>query len=147
MSKAGLSVIINVDGGARGNPGPAGAGVIVKDAADGEVLFAGGFFLGRATCNQAEYNGLLNALRQAKTLGAQAVEIVSDSELMVKQMNGEYRVKNEGLRELYGRANQLCRDFKQCRFLHVPREQNAEADKLVNQAINLARNVGDAAEG
>jgi ribonuclease HI len=138
------SVVVQIDGGARGNPGPAAAGVVVQSADDGTVLFEGGFFLGRATNNVAEYQALLEALSVAASLRAASVEIRSDSELLVRQMTGEYRVKNEALRELFGRAERLCRTFRRCTFRHVRREDNKGADKLVNQAINLRRNVEDA---
>ena len=145
MNKKTLSVLINIDGGARGNPGPAGAGVVIKTADDGTVIFEGGFFLGKATNNVAEYHGLLEGLAAADKLQADAVEIISDSELMVRQMNGRYRVKNAGLKPLYERACRLRKKFSSFTIRHVRREENKAADKLVNQAINLKSNVEDAA--
>ncbi len=141
---ADLRVRVYIDGGARGNPGPAGAGVVILDRSDGEALYEGGVFLGRATSNVAEYRGLLAGLETAAQLGAREVEIVSDSQLLVRQMTGEYRVRSAGLLPLYQRAQELVRGFRQCRFRHVPREQNTRADGLVNRAINLRRNVESA---
>ena len=140
-----LEVLIHIDGGARGNPGPAGAGVVIQSADDGTALFEGGYFIGRATNNVAEYQGLIEGLARARALGATAVEIRSDSELLVRQMTGEYRVKNAGLKPLYEQAQALASGFAKCNFSHVRREQNVEADRLVNQAINTRRNVEDAA--
>lgn len=144
MCDKGFSVVINIDGGARGNPGPAGAGVVIASADDGTVLFEGGYFLGKATNNVAEYHALLDALPAAFDLGADAVEVRSDSELLVRQMNGQYRVKNEGLKPLFEQACRLREKFRSFSIRHVRREQNKAADKLVNQAINLKQNVEDA---
>ncbi len=144
MGKAGASLLIHIDGGARGNPGPGAAGVVVQ-ADDGTVLFEGGFYLGRTTNNAAEYHALLEGLSAAAKLRASDVEVCSDSELLVRQMTGQYRVRNEQLRELFERASQLHRRFQSCTFRHVRREENTRADRLVNQAINLKRNVEDAA--
>ena len=139
-----LSVTIHIDGGSRGNPGPAAAGVVIQ-ADDGAVLYEGGLYLGRATNNVAEYRGLLAGLKAAAELQASRVRVLSDSELLVRQMNGSYRVKNEGLLPLFEEAQELAAKFEHCTFQHVPREQNKEADHLVNQAINVKRNVEDAA--
>ena len=115
-------------------------------AADGKTeLFAGGFFLGRATNNVAEYTGLVHALAQAEAIGAEHVAVFSDSELMVRQVNGQYRVKNAGLKPLYDQATALSKKFASFRISHVFREQNVHADKLVNMALNHKGNVGDAA--
>ncbi|KKO00750.1 hypothetical protein LCGC14_0125240 [marine sediment metagenome] len=141
---SGLEVFI--DGGARGNPGPAAAGVVIRDREDGVVLFQGGYFLGDATNNVAEYTALLKGLARAAELAPEAIEVFSDSELLVRQMNGEYRVRNTRLRELFHKANTLCRDLRQVSFNHIRREQNTQADALVNQALNLRRDVEDAAE-
>lgn len=142
--KAGLAVQAWIDGGSRGNPGPAAAGVVVATADDGTVVHEAGIYLGRATCNQAEYRGLLAALQVASRLGATRVQVFSDSELLVRQMNGEYRVRNPGLRELFEQAWALCRQVGRCSFQHVPRERNTRADGLVNRALDLRRSVGDA---
>jgi len=141
-----LSVLIHIDGGARGNPGPAGAGVVIQDANDQTVLFEGGFFLGRATNNVAEYQGLVQALARAAALGAKVVEIRSDSELLVRQMNGQYRVKNAGLKPLHEEAAKLRDGFERCVIRHVRRESNTAADRLANMAVSAGCNVEDAAE-
>ena len=143
MGETAMSVVIQVDGGARGNPGPAGAGVVIRSADDGTSLFEGGFFLGRATNNVAEYRALVEGLRRARALQAGAVEVRSDSELLVRQMTGEYRVRNEKLRPLFQQAQKLCRGFGRCRFTHVRRELNAAADGLANRAMDLRRDVED----
>ncbi len=126
-----------IDGGARGNPGPAGYGVRVEDA-DGtliEEIYQG---LGVATNNVAEYNGLLAALRWAVDHGEREVHIRSDSELLVKQMRGEYKVKHPGLQPLYVRARLLAVEIGDVRFEHVRREFNKEADRLSNLGMDEA---------
>jgi ribonuclease HI len=140
-----LRVTAYIDGGARGNPGPAGAGVVIVDRADGAALYEGGLYLGRATNNVAEYRGLLAALAAAAVLRAEEVEVVSDSQLLVRQMTGEYRVKNAGLQPLHRRAQELAKGFARCGFRHVRREDNVRADELVNMAIDQRRNVESAA--
>ena len=139
-----LRAAVHIDGGASGNPGPAAAGVIIRDAEDGQVLQQFAQFLGRATSNVAEYRALLAALRAARALGAEQVQVNSDSELLVRQMTGQYRVRNPGLRVLFEEALALVGGFSRCTFRHVPREQNAEADRLVRRAVNLRRDVADA---
>jgi ribonuclease HI len=126
-----------IDGGARGNPGPAGYGVRVEDAT-GALLdeLHGG--LGIATNNIAEYNGLLAALRWAVAHGERSVDVRADSELLVKQMRGEYRVKNEGLKPLFLQACALIRQIGDVRFTHVRREFNKEADRLSNLGMDEA---------
>ncbi|MFW6061539.1 MAG: ribonuclease HI family protein [Planctomycetota bacterium] len=138
-----FGVTVHIDGGSRGNPGPAAAGVVVRADDDGTILHESGSFLGRATNNVAEYNGLLVGLQQALALGAKRARVYSDSQLMVRQINGQYRVKNAGLRPLYNKALQLSRQFESFSIDHVRREQNAEADKLVNDALNAKASVGD----
>lgn len=145
MGKDALHVKICIDGGARGNPGPAGAGVVISDRKDGQIIYEGGIFIGQATNNVAEYSGLLHGLETAARLGAVQVDVVSDSELLVRQMTGRYRVKNEGLKPLYEKALTLAGRFDRCDYRHVRREENKEADRLVNQAIDLKRNVEGAA--
>ena len=145
MSARVLRVTIHVDGGARGNPGPAGAGVVIADADDDAVIYEAGLFLGHATNNVAEYKGMLHGLEMAQTLKAQEVSIVSDSELLVRQMNGQYKVKNAGLLPLYRQGKTLAAAFKVCSFRHVRREQNVLADALVNRAIDEKENVEGAA--
>lgn len=136
-----MHVIINIDGGSRGNPGLAGAGVVIKSADDETILHQAGIFLGEATNNVAEYQGLIEGLRRAKKLAATDVEVFSDSELLVRQMNGEYRVKNEGLKPLYEKANNLAANFGKFCISHVRREQNTQADKMANKAMNLKKTI------
>jgi ribonuclease HI len=123
------------DGGARGNPGPAAA-AFVLEAEDGTVLDARGDAIGVQTNNVAEYTALLNGLRRAAELGVTEVEVVSDSELMVKQMRGEYRVKNAALRELSLEAARLGRALDHVTYTAVRREHNELADRLVNEALD-----------
>ncbi|MDX6451246.1 MAG: ribonuclease / adenosylcobalamin/alpha-ribazole phosphatase [Gaiellaceae bacterium] len=125
------------DGGARGNPGPAAYGFVLESE-DGTVLAAEGEAIGTATNNVAEYSGLIAGLRKAVELHVPEVEVVSDSELMVKQMRGEYRVKNEALRELYEEATALARRIENVEYRHVRRAHNELADKLVNDALDAA---------
>jgi ribonuclease HI len=125
------------DGGARGNPGPAAYGFVLE-AEDGTVLAAEGEAIGTATNNVAEYSGLIAGLRKALELRVPDVEVVSDSELMVKQMRGEYRVKNEALRELFAEASSLARRLGNVEYRHVRRAHNELADKLVNEALDAA---------
>jgi ribonuclease HI len=132
-----VKVLLFTDGGARGNPGPA-AYAYVLEAEDGDVLAAEGVPIGRATNNVAEYSGLVAGLRRALELGVKHVELVSDSELMVKQMRGEYRVKNEGLRPLYDEAQRLAREIGDVEYRHVRRAENELADRLVNEALDAA---------
>ena len=123
------------DGGARGNPGPA-ASAYVLEAEDGSVLEARGEAVGVATNNVAEYRALLAGLRRALELGVDDLEVVSDSELLVKQMRGEYRVKNQALRGLSLEAAELGRTIGQVVYTHVRREHNELADRLVNEALD-----------
>ena len=125
------------DGGARGNPGPA-AFAYVLEAADGTVLAAHGETIGVATNNVAEYSGLVAGLEKALELSVPHVEVVSDSELMVKQMRGEYRVKNEALRDLYEDAIRTARKLRHVEYTHVRRAHNELADRLVNEALDAA---------
>jgi len=125
------------DGGARGNPGPA-ASAFVLEAVDGTVLDASGESIGVATNNVAEYRALLAGLRRALELGVDELEVVSDSELLVKQMRGEYRVKNEALRQLSVEAAGLAREIGDVVYSHVRREHNELADRLVNEALDGA---------
>jgi ribonuclease HI len=125
------------DGGARGNPGPAAYGFVLESE-DGTVLAAEGEAIGTATNNVAEYSGLIAGLEKALELHVPEVEVVSDSELMVKQMRGEYRVKNEALRELYNEATALARRIGNVEYRHVKRAHNELADKLVNDALDAA---------
>lgn len=128
---------LSTDGGARGNPGPAAYGYVLE-AEDGTVLDARGETIGVATNNVAEYRALIAGLEKAVDLGIDELEVVSDSELLVKQMQGEYRVKNEALRELNDEANSLERKLGRVRYKAVRREHNKLADKLVNDALDAA---------
>ena len=125
------------DGGARGNPGPA-ASAFVLEAEDGTVLEARGTAIGVATNNVAEYRALVDGLGRASELGISELEVVSDSELLVKQMRGEYRVKNEALRVLHRDASTLAGEIGRVTYTAVRREQNELADKLVNEALDSA---------
>jgi ribonuclease HI len=136
VDTGGGSAVANVDGGARGNPGPAGYGVrIARD--DGTVVELKAS-IGSATNNVAEYNGLLAALRWAQATGVSTLRVRADSELMVKQMTGVYRVKNPGLLSLYEEARSLARRIGQVKFEHVRRELNKDADRLANEAMDEA---------
>ena len=128
---------LSTDGGARGNPGPAAYGYVLE-AEDGTVLDARGETIGVATNNVAEYRALIAGLEKAVELGIDELEVVSDSELLVKQMQGEYRVKNEALRELNEEANFLERKLGRVRYKAVRRKHNELADKLVNEALDRA---------
>ena len=132
-----MKVTIHVDGGARGNPGPAAAGSIITSEA-GEVLDEAMEVLGTQTNNVAEYRGLLLGLRRAAELGATEVDVVNDSELVAKQVNGAYKVKHEAMKPLFLEALELLRGFERWSMRSVPREQNAEADALVNHAQDAA---------
>jgi ribonuclease H / adenosylcobalamin/alpha-ribazole phosphatase len=132
-----VSAKLSTDGGARGNPGPAAFGYVLE-AEDGTVLAAHGETIGIATNNVAEYSALIAGLEKALELGLTDVEVVSDSELMVKQMTGEYRVKNEALRELSLRAGRLARQIGSVEYRAVRREHNELADRLVNEALDSA---------
>ena len=132
-----MHVVVHVDGGARGNPGPA-AYAFVLEADDGTVLEARGDAIGVATNNVAEYSALVAGLRRAHELGVTEVELRSDSELMVKQMRGEYRVKNRDLQRLFLDASRAARDVGRVTYTHVRREHNELADRLVNEALDAA---------
>jgi ribonuclease H / adenosylcobalamin/alpha-ribazole phosphatase len=125
------------DGGARGNPGPA-ASAFVLEAEDGTVLAANGEAIGVATNNVAEYRALVAGLRRAVEAGVTALEVISDSELLVKQMRGEYRVKNPALKELSLEAAGLARELGPVTYTAVGREHNELADRLVNEALDAA---------
>lgn len=135
MAAAALKLTVNVDGGARGNPGPAAIAAVVKDP-DGTVLEERGERIGRATNNVAEYKALLLGIERAAALGALELELVGDSELIVKQVKGEYKVKDATMRELHGQVKRALRDFDRWSIRHVRREYNAEADRLVNVALD-----------
>ncbi len=126
---------LSTDGGARGNPGPAAYGYVLETE-DGTVLDARGERIGRATNNVAEYRGLVAGMEKAAELGVRELEVVSDSELLVKQMQGDYRVKNAVLRALWEEANDLEKKFARVRYTAVRRAHNELADRLVNEALD-----------
>jgi ribonuclease HI len=126
---------INIDGGSRGNPGPAAYGVIIRDGS-GEVVAKLKKHIGRLTNNVAEYYGLIAALDYAESHHVKAIRVESDSELLVKQMRGQYKVKSEDLRPLFERALKMSKTFETFRIEHVYREQNREADALANEALD-----------
>jgi ribonuclease HI len=125
---------VNVDGGARGNPGPAAIGVVVRDGSG--VLEEVGETIGEATNNVAEYKALLRGIQLAAERGATELELVGDSELVVRQVEGRYKVKNAGMKELHEEAKQALRNFDSWSIRHVRREKNADADRLVNEALD-----------
>jgi len=128
---------LSTDGGARGNPGPAAYGYVLE-AADGTVLAAHGEAIGEATNNVAEYRALVAGLEKALELAVDELEVISDSELLVKQMRGEYKVKNEALRELWEEARRVARQLGSVRYTAVRREHNELADQLVNEALDAS---------
>jgi len=136
-----LALIANVDGGSRGNPGPAGAGFVLRTADDNTVLAKVGVYIGRATNNVAEYRGLIESMRHAQTLGATDLGVFTDSQLMAHQINGVYRVKNAALKTLYAEAKQLIKHFDRFRITHIRRELNTAADTMANKAMDQKRTV------
>ena len=128
---------LSTDGGARGNPGPAAYGYVLESD-DGHVLDARGDTIGVATNNVAEYRALLAGLEKALELGVTELEVVSDSELLVKQMRGEYKVKNDALRALHGEASELAEGLEKVAYTAVRRAHNELADSLVNEALDRA---------
>ncbi len=125
----------NIDGGSRGNPGPAAYGVVIRDGR-GEIVARLKKYIGRATNNVAEYYGLIAAMDYAQSHGVRAVRVESDSELLVKQMRGLYKVKSADLQPLFERAKKMSQSFESFRIDHVYREQNREADALANEALD-----------
>lgn len=137
MSKV---LVINTDGGARGNPGPGGIGVVIKNET-GEIVYRHGGYIGAVTNNVAEYTALIKALTEAHNLGAKEVKVNMDSELIVRQMLGQYKIKEPTLQQLAGQVILLLKKFERYSFHHVRREFNKEADMLVNQAIDALADV------
>lgn len=133
-----MKLVVHVDGGSRGNPGPAAAGAVLSTT-DGDVIDEATQLLGQATNNVAEYEGVLLGLRRAKALGATDVELVNDSELVAKQLTGAYKVKHPAMKPLHARARTELEAFERWSIRSVPRAQNADADALVNQALDAAR--------
>ena len=133
-----MKLVVHVDGGSRGNPGPAAAGAVLSTP-EGETVEREGELLGIATNNVAEYRALILGARRARELGATEVEIVNDSELIAKQVNGQYKVKHADMKPLYAEALDALRGFDRWVVRTVRREQNAEADALVNETLDGAR--------
>lgn len=130
-----MKLIIFTDGGARRNPGHAGIGVVIKSLSH-EVIESYGRYIGETTNNQAEYKALISALEKASEMKAEEVQCFLDSELLVKQLNHEYKVRDADLAPLFLRVWNLLHNFKKISFQHIPREKNKEADKMVNEAID-----------
>jgi ribonuclease HI len=128
-------VTVNVDGGARGNPGPAAIGVVLRDG-EGKVLEERGERIGRATNNVAEYRALLRGIELAAAHGATELELIGDSELVVRQVEGRYKVKDATMRELHAEVKRALEGFESWTIRHVRRESNAEADRLVNEVLD-----------
>ncbi|MBP6859452.1 MAG: ribonuclease HI family protein [Candidatus Magasanikbacteria bacterium] len=133
-----MKLITYTDGGARGNPGPAALGVVIKDTT-GKTIAGYGQYLGKQTNNFAEYSALISALQKAKELGATEVECIMDSELVTKQMNRQYKVKEPTLQKLFIQAFNISSQFQKVTFKHTFREQNKEADSWVNKALDERR--------
>ncbi len=133
-----MKATLFADGGSRGNPGPAASGAVLFDE-HGDVIREVGTFLGVATNNVAEWTGLLTGLEAALEMGVKDLQVRLDSELVVKQISGAYRVKHEGLIPLHAKAKSLLRQFAHYDVRHVPRKQNAAADALVNQVLDAHR--------
>lgn len=132
--------VVYIDGGSRGNPGPAAAGYCINNSA-GLKIEAKAFFLGRTTNNVAEYTALVKALEAARQIGIKKLTVFSDSELLVRQINGQYKVKSEQIKPLFQQASCLLEHFDNWKIQHITREKNKEADKLVNQALNLKDDI------
>ena len=133
-----MRVVVHVDGGARGNPGPAAAAAVISSP-DGEVLDEAAVTLGRATNNVAEYRGLLLGLERARAVGATEVDVINDSELIAHQVTGRYKVKHPDMKPLHAQALAALGGFERWSIRPVPRAQNADADALVNQALDGER--------
>jgi ribonuclease HI len=129
-------LLVYSDGAARGNPGPSGAGAVITDSTGRTVLARLGRFLGRQTNNVAEYQGLLLGLRHALELNAREIEVRADSQLMIRQLGGQYQVKHAGLKPLHAEALRLLRGFEKFSLRHIPREENGLADEMSNRAID-----------
>ncbi len=132
-----MKLITFTDGGSRGNPGPSALGVVIKDA-KGKTIESFGTYLGKKTNNYAEYMALVSALTRAHVLKATTVSCFLDSELIVKQMRGQYRVKNPDMLKLFSACSKLVSQFESVSFTHIPREKNKEADAEVNKSLDIA---------
>jgi len=133
-----VKLFIHIDGASRGNPGPASVGVVIRDGA-GKTLKEHHRYLGEATNNVAEYSALSDALALAKELGGTELAIRSDSQLLVRQFNGQYRVKNPALFKMLAEIQKIRHQFASITLIHVPREENKDADRLANLALDQAR--------
>jgi len=132
-----MRLTVNVDGGSRGNPGPAAIAAVISDG-DGEIVYSAGEAIGAATNNVAEYRALIFGIEQGKLLGATELDLIGDSELIVKQVRGEYRVKDANMKPLHAAALSALGDFDDWSIRHVKRELNAEADRIVNETLDAA---------
>jgi ribonuclease HI len=130
-----VKLTVHVDGGSRGNPGPAAIAAVLRDG-DGEIVYSAGETIGRATNNVAEYRALIFGIEQAKALGATELDLVGDSELIVKQVRGEYKVKDPNMKPLHAAAREALAGIDDWSIRHVKRELNAEADRLVNETLD-----------
>lgn len=130
-----MKLTVNVDGGARGNPGPAAIGVVIRDP-EGLIIDEHGERIGEATNNVAEYKALIRGIQRAAELGATELDLVGDSELVVRQVEGRYKVKKPGLKPLHAEAREALSAFDSWSIRHVRRELNAEADRLVNEVLD-----------
>jgi ribonuclease HI len=135
LIEPGQNLILRTDGASRGNPGPAAAGVVIEDIS-GKLLARGKKYLGYMSNNQAEYRALILGLRAIARYRPAAVQVYMDSELLVQQMNGRYRVRHADLKPLYDEVRALCGTLPRVRFIHVPRSQNRLADALANEALD-----------
>ena len=138
-----MQLIVEFDGGSRGNPGPAAFGVVVRSADDGTALVTAGRFIGRATNNVAEWRGLIFGVEQAAKLGATRVEVRGDSQLVIRQMTGQYKVKQPHLKPLHEQAKQAAAGIGQVVYLHNTRDHNETADKLANRAMDKRGDVDE----
>lgn len=136
-----MRLIIHIDGGSRGNPGPAAAGVAITTQEQRTPVYQGGIHLGRMTNNAAEYHALLHALKLAQQFGATQIDLYSDSQLLVRQINGQYRVKAAALQGLHSQAKEYLTTFGDWRCTHIRREQNHRADELANLALDAGEDV------
>ncbi len=139
MSVPARNFVVHIDGASSGNPGPAAAGVVIKVADDGTVVHEEGHYLGRATSNVAEYYALLISLEELLVLRAESAVVYTDSELMVRQLSGEYKVKAPALKFVHSRVKRLSSLLKRFELRHVSREENKAADRLAKQTIREAR--------
>lgn len=136
-----MKLVIHTDGGSRGNPGPAAGGIVITDAADGQPIFEGAFFFGRMTNNLAEYLALQKALELIQSMDVEAVTCIADSQLMVMQLTGQYKVKSDKLKPVFEKVRSLLNQFPTWEAKHVKRDRNSHADDLANKAMDAKRDV------